>query len=91
MYLHVGRGTIIKKDKIIGIFDLDTATVSATTKTMLRHMEQKGQVVYKDSDLPRSFVLCTDKKGNRHIQLSRISAQGLLGRATKDLSDTKDT
>ncbi len=89
MYLHVGKGTTIKKDGIIGIFDLDTATVSTITKNMLRHMEKKGDVMYTDDDLPRSFVLYKDKSGRKRIQLSRISAQGLLGRAMKHITDIK--
>ena len=32
MYLHIGNGVSIKTDDIIGIFDLDTATVSQNTK-----------------------------------------------------------
>ena len=32
MYLHIGNGESIKKENIIGIFDLDTATVSGITK-----------------------------------------------------------
>ena len=32
MYLHIGNGVSIKTDDIIGIFDLDTATVSQSTK-----------------------------------------------------------
>ena len=32
MYLHIGNGKSVKREDIIGIFDLDTATVSKITK-----------------------------------------------------------
>ena len=31
MYLHLGQDTVIKMDEIIGIFDMDTSTLSKTT------------------------------------------------------------
>lgn len=79
MYLHVGNGKSVKKKNVIGIFDLDTATVSKITRELLNAKERKGQVEYDYSDLPRSFVL-TDE-GDGKIILSRISAQGLKIRA----------
>ena len=35
MYLHIGNGVSVKEKDIIGIFDLDTSTVSKTTKKFL--------------------------------------------------------
>ena len=32
MYLHIGNGITVRKKSIIGIFDLDSSTVSAVTK-----------------------------------------------------------
>ena len=34
MYLHIGNGKSVKQKNIIGIFDLDTATVSKITKIL---------------------------------------------------------
>ena len=79
MYLHIGNGESIKKKNIIGIFDLDTATVSKITKKFISEKEKEGKVEYTDFDLPRAFVLCdTDKK--EKIKLSRISSIGLKQR-----------
>lgn len=89
MYLHIGNGKTIKKKQIIGIFDLDTVTVSSAGRTFIQHMEQRGQIFYTDSDLPRSFVLYTEE-GTCSIQLSRISAQGLLGRANRAVTECGD-
>ncbi len=80
MYLHIGNGKSIKKSEIIGIFDLDTATVSGITKKFINANEKAGLVEYSDSDLPRSFVLVGTKK-NSFVRLSRISTSGLKLRA----------
>ena len=76
MYLHIGNGVSVKKKDIIGIFDLDTATVSKEGKHFINRMERSGLVEYNDFDLPRSFVLIDDG-GKYKIKLSRISVQGL--------------
>lgn len=79
MYLHIGNGESIKTENVIGIFDLDTATVSKTTKRYISKKEKEGRVEYTDFDLPRAFILCEDKNGEK-IKLSRISSAGLRQR-----------
>ena len=86
MYLHIGNGKSLKKKDVIGIFDLDTATVSGITKKFINSNQQKGLVEYNDSDLPRSFILVTEDKGFK-IRLSRISSVGLKARAEETLSE----
>ena len=86
MYLHIGNGKSIKKERIIGIFDLDTATVSKITKSFLNKNSKRGNLEYTDSDLPRTFVLHEENKEYK-IKLSRISTQGLKLRATSCVSE----
>ena len=82
MYLHIGNGESIKTDQIIGIFDLDTSTISKTTKQYISKMQKENLVEYTDSDLPRAFVLSSERKrkSKGKIKLSRISSVGLLQR-----------
>ena len=79
MYLHIGNGVSVKEKDIIGIFDLDTSTVSKTTKKFLNKKAKEGSLEYTDEDLPRSFVLCSDNK-KYNVKLSRISSIGLKQR-----------
>ena len=79
MYLHIGNGKNIRRRDVIGIFDLDTATVSSITKKFINTNEKEGRIEYNDADLPRSFVL-TEEKGEYKIKLSRISSSGLKAR-----------
>ncbi len=84
MYLHVGKGKTVKEKNIIGIFDLDTSTVSSITKGFINKKEKEKLVEYADFDLPRSFVLCEEKKDYKII-LSRISSSGLKERSEEGM------
>ena len=87
MYLHIGNGKSVKDEEIVGIFDLDSATVSGITKSFINKKQKAGLVDYYDSDLPRSFVL-TSKKGEKsRIRLSRISVSGLMTRVEVRLEE----
>ncbi|MCR4615548.1 MAG: DUF370 domain-containing protein [Clostridiales bacterium] len=84
MYLHLGQDTIVTTDEIVGIFDLDTSTVSKITREYLRQGEQRGQVITIGYDLPKSFVLCRGKKeGEQRIYISPIAVSTLLKRIEK--------
>ena len=45
MFLHLGQDTVIIEDDIIGIFDLDTTTVSKPTRDYLKTMQKGGNVI----------------------------------------------
>ena len=89
MYLHIGNKKSVKQKNIIGIFDLDSATVSSHTKRFLNGFEEKGLVEYEDMDLPRSFILIENEAGESSpfsLRLSRISPAGLRERAQISLA-----
>ncbi|MGN1458047.1 MAG: extracellular matrix regulator RemB, partial [Acutalibacteraceae bacterium] len=52
MYLHLGKDTVVRKKDIIGIFDLDNSTVSATTRNYLAKAEKDGKVINVSPELP---------------------------------------
>ena len=81
MYLHLGNEVSIRARDIIGIFDLDTATVSKDTKGFLRHCEDSDMVTNVSSDLPKSFVLCR-YNGDLQIFITAISSSTLKKRAS---------
>lgn len=88
MYLHIGNGKSVKKKDIIGIFDLDTSTITKTGKDFINGYERTGKVEYDDDDLPRSFVLVNENE-NYKIKLSRISSKGLMARACENNYDSE--
>ena len=90
MYLHIGNGETVKKDRIIGIFDLDSATVSQTTRQFLAAEEKKKRVTSSGEDLPKCFLLLsppkrrqTQKRQEAEVRLLRISSVSLRMRGEK--------
>ena len=81
MYLHVGNNQNVRMKNIIGIFDADSATVSAVTKKYLSAEESKKNVHFASMELPKSFVLYSDGKGSYKICFSQLSTSALAGRA----------
>ena len=89
MFLHIGNGKSVRKKDVIGIFDLDTATITKTGKDFINRMQKNGKVEYDDDDLPRSFVLIDENKKYK-VNLSRISSRGLAVRATESGYDKEN-
>ena len=79
MYLNIGGEEIFKR-QIVGIFDLDTATVSKKTRETLTKLEKEGKAVTLSADLPRSFVVTVGDDGKQTVYLSQYSAGTLMGR-----------
>ena len=89
MFLHIGNGKSVRKKDVIGIFDLDTATITKTGKDFINRMQREGRVEYEDDDLPRSFLLIEENKKYK-VNLSRISSRGLAARADESGNDKEN-
>ncbi|NMP38402.1 MAG: DUF370 domain-containing protein [Clostridiales bacterium] len=82
MYVHLGQDAFAVSDEIIGIFDMDTATVQKSTRDFLSEAEKKGEVINVSAyELPKTFVLCKTKDGKRKIYISPVSPATLQRRA----------
>ncbi len=82
MYLHLGNETIIRKEDIIGIFDLDNSTVSVKTREFLSCAQKNGQVINVSEELPKSFVLCRERDGIK-IYICQLAPVTLIRRASQ--------
>ena len=80
MFLHVGNNQNIRIRRLIGIFDADSATVSAVTKKYLSAAEAAKSVYFASVEIPKSFVLYQDAKGEHRICFSQLSTAALVGR-----------
>ena len=58
MYLYLGGNRLVRQAEVVGIFDLDTATVSRHTRDFLTKAERDGRVETVSYELPKAFVLC---------------------------------
>lgn len=87
MYLHIGQDTVVRLEDVIGIFDIETSSVSKTTRSFLGKAEKDGNVVAVNAELPKSFVLCREKaragSGTPRtvVYISQISSTTLLKRS----------
>ena len=73
MYLHLGQDKVVSMDEIVGIFDLDTSTVSKTTRDYLAKAEKDGCVTNVCTDLPKSFIVCIGReKKNARLYFTDI-------------------
>ncbi len=79
-YLHLGKGTLVREDEILGIFDLDITSQSHLTRKFLSMADKAGQVRSAAEDLPKSFVLC-GTRGQTRVYLSQMASATLLRRA----------
>ena len=85
MYLHLGQDVIVREEDVIGIFDMDTATVSPRTREMMSRMEQTGRMIPVFDDLPKSCVLCRQGK-QTVLYISQLSTVTLGKRAAHPLA-----
>jgi len=88
MYLHLGQSVVVPQEDVIGIFDLDNTTCSATTRKFLSEAERAGQVISVSDELPRSFIVVSAvsnaacRESNEiKVLLSQLSTQTLLRRS----------
>ena len=61
MFLYLGDGKYKKLSSLVGIFDMDSATVCVSSRRFLSRCEKEGRVE-SDGELPKSFLLCTENQ-----------------------------
>lgn len=83
IYLHLGESTVVKTSTILGIFDMDTSTVSKPTRDFLNLSEKQGNVINVSYELPKSFIVCNEN-GALKVYISQISSATLQRRAVSN-------
>lgn len=81
MYLHLGQDTVVKQEEIIGIFDLETSSVSKLTRQYLTQAQKTGEVVNVSAEMPKSFVPCCGKNNEQTVYIAQLSTATLLKRS----------
>ena len=82
MYIHLGRDYVLNDRDIIGIFNLETTTISPRGREFLNYAQKNGAVVSLSDELPQSYVL-TDGGVVDTVYLSELSRAVLRRRAEK--------
>ena len=84
MYLHVGNHKNIRVRDVIGIFDMDQATVSSVTRQFLSKKQKQLMIEVAAVEIPKSFVLF-EENGLVKICFSPLSSAALRGRMQSTL------
>lgn len=80
MFLHVGNNKNIRISDIVGVFDMDNATLSSVTRKYLSRKQRENAVESAIIEIPKSFVLYKEN-GEYRICFSQLSTSALRGRA----------
>ena len=81
MFLYVGNNKSILIERVVGIFDMDNATLSAVTRKFLSTNEKaKLSENAAGYEIPKSFVLYLDSDNSYKICFSQFSSASLRGR-----------
>lgn len=80
MYLHLGGGAVVPDESIVAVFDLDNTSQSHITRKYLSAAEKSGQVINVAEDIPKSFVVCSER-GRLSVYLCQMSSQTLYKRS----------
>ena len=79
MFLHVGNSKNIRLSEVIGIFDMDNATLSSVTRKYLSGKQKENKVEAAILEIPKSFILYVEN-GEYKICFSQLSTSALKGR-----------
>ncbi len=82
MYISIGGDMAVRDRAIIGIFDLDGASLSQKTMDYLRSVEEDGGLISVTEDVPKSFLV-TEEYGMERVYFTQLSAGTLEKRAEK--------
>ena len=87
MYLHAGNNKIIRKKSIIGIFDMDNATLGSDTRKFLKKVQDEGFLEVSKEDIPKSFILYYKNKNINQtaVCISQLSSFSIASRAKKTI------
>lgn len=81
MYLHIGKGCVLEESGIIGIFDLDITSQSKITRDFLNASDKGGEVINASEDIPKSFIVYSEKNQNtKAVYLSQMATSTLFKR-----------
>ncbi|MDD4124621.1 MAG: DUF370 domain-containing protein [Eubacteriales bacterium] len=72
MFLHLGKNESVREKEVVGIFDMETATLSRETRSFLKRMQNELKTVSLCDDIPKTFVLC-DNSYTDTVYITQLS------------------
>lgn len=90
MYIHLGEGTMLRSEEIIGIFDIERTTATQTNRKFLAASQKNGNITNVGSDIPKSFVVCCSQ-GRQRTYITKVSPLTLKKRCDLKIKDMLKT
>ena len=81
MKLYFNETYATEKEDIVGIFDMDSATVSRDTLKFLADCERDGRATVTTGEIPVSFVVSAEENRKIRIFFTRNAPRALARRA----------
>lgn len=84
IYVHLGDNVDVITSDIIGIFNIETTTISSDTKNFLK-ISQRNNIVKNiaEEKLPFSFIVASSNVGETAIYISAVSSLTLKKRISR--------
>ncbi len=73
MYIHLGRDYVLNDRDIIGIFNLETTTITPRGREFLNYAQKNGAVVSLSDELPQSYVLADGRRGGHGVSFGAVA------------------
>jgi len=77
--MHIAKNETVPDREVVGIFDIETATLSSDSRGFLKTMQDSFRAVNLCTDLPSSFVITAGAFTDR-VYISSLSAKTLYRR-----------
>ena len=84
MLLHIGEGTLVRAENVVGFFDIDGDVTPEDTRAFLRQAEAEGVVELLTTDVLRAIVVTMEPPAGRRVYVTRVSAATLAARLMRD-------
>ncbi|MBR6633741.1 MAG: DUF370 domain-containing protein [Clostridia bacterium] len=85
-FLHVGNNKSIRSRDIVGIFDMDTSTVSKVTRDFLAKAQKNDMVINVTDEIPKTYILtCKKKERKPKVIISQLAVQTLNERLKRKI------
>ena len=81
MYIHLGRDYVLNDRDVIGIFNLETTTISPRGREFLNYAQKNGAVVILSEELPQCYVLADAPVDT--VYLSELSSTAMKKRTER--------
>ena len=78
MYIHLGRDYVLNDRDIIGIFNMETTTITPRGREFLNYAQKNGAVVSLSEELPQCYVLADAPVDT--VYLSELSSTAMKKR-----------